>query len=71
MDRAVSEGRNQPDPRCLAGHPRVHGITICVLAGWAIWFRVDVHLEIDATLTVAQGHDIAAAAARVTGACRC
>lgn len=67
MDRAVSEEEISQIRDALLATPGVHGIHDLRTRRMGDLVSVDVHLEIDATLTVAQGHDIAAAAAlRVT-----
>ncbi|MBB5392485.1 MULTISPECIES: cation diffusion facilitator family transporter [unclassified Herbaspirillum] len=62
MDRAVSEEQSQAIRRTLEGTPGVQGLHDLRTRKMGDLTLVDVHLEIDGALTVAQGHAIAALA---------
>ncbi|MFJ3044366.1 cation diffusion facilitator family transporter [Herbaspirillum chlorophenolicum] len=62
MDRAVSEEQSQAIRRTLEGTPGVQGLHDLRTRKMGDLIQVDVHLEIDGALTVAQGHAIAALA---------
>ncbi|MBO9537025.1 cation diffusion facilitator family transporter [Herbaspirillum sp.] len=62
MDRAVSEEQSQAIRRTLLETPGVQGVHDLRTRKMGDLAQVDVHLEIDGTLTVAQGHAIAALA---------
>lgn len=62
MDRAVSEEESQAIRATLLATPGVQGLHDLRTRRMGDLTQVDVHLEIDGALTVAQGHAIAAAA---------
>ncbi|WDZ96654.1 cation diffusion facilitator family transporter [Herbaspirillum sp. WKF16] len=64
MDRAVSEEESQAIRATLLDTPGVHGLHDLRTRRMGDMTQVDVHLEIDGALTVAEGHAIAAAARR-------
>jgi cation diffusion facilitator family transporter len=64
MDRAVSVQESEAIERTLLGTPGILGLHDLRTRKMGDLVSIDVHLEVNATLTVAQGHDILEEAGR-------
>ena len=62
MDRAVDDGEVEAIRRTLTDTPGIHAVHDIRTRKMSAMIVVDAHLEVDASMTVEAGHDIAVAA---------